>query len=357
MPNNEHNNDKVGSFLSHWMEGTGPYAEVVISSRVRLARNMKDTPFPYLASDSQTQKVMKEVSTAVEGQEKTSDLNLIKMENLSPLVKQVMVEKHLISPLLAQESQNGGIFMRQDESAGVMINEEDHLRIQSILPGLQLEKAWEEADGYDDALENAVEYSFHERYGYLTSCPTNVGTGLRASVMLHLPALIITKQFNRVLSALSQVGLAVRGLYGEGTEIVGNLVQISNQITLGQSEEEIIRNLFSVTRQVIEQENAACQTLLNNSREQITDRSSRALGVLKHAHLISSQEAMQLISDLRLGYELGLISGVDRKLLNELLILIRPGCLQMLAGRELDEGERDLERAKQVRKRLENIKL
>ena len=351
------NQNNITTFLSHWMEGTGPHAEVAISSRVRLARNVKGVPFPYLASDSQTQQVLDQVKKAVESQEETESLEFMKMEDLPPLVKQVMMEKHLISPFLATESHNSALFLRKDEAVGLMVNEEDHLRIQSILPGLQLEKAWEQADRYDNFLENKVEYSFHERYGYLTSCPTNVGTGLRASVMLHLPALIFTKQFNRVLSALSQVGLAVRGLYGEGTEIVGNLVQISNQITLGQSEEEIVRNLFSVTRQVIEQENAACQLLLNNSREQMADRSCRAMGILKYAHLISSQEAMQLISDIRLGFELGLISGVNRKLLNELLILIRPACLQILAGKELDEGERDMERARQIRKRLQDIKV
>lgn len=343
------------SFLSHWMEGTGPYAEVTISSRVRLARNFRDIPFPYLASDSQTQKIQGLVTGAVEGNKKLHDFNLIKMEDLSPLLKQVMVEKHLISPLLAKESYNSAVFLRKDEAVSIMINEEDHLRIQSILPGLQLEKAWEEAEAHDNILEEKIEYSFHESYGYLTSCPTNTGTGLRASVMLHLPALIITKQFNRILGALSQVGLAIRGLYGEGTEVIGNLVQISNQITLGQSEQEIIRNLFSVTRQVIEQENAACQSLLNRNRDKIADRSCRAMGILKHAHIISSQEAMQMISDIRLGFELGLISGVSRRLLNELLILIRPACLQIIAGKELNANERDIERAKQIRKRLKDI--
>ena len=350
-------NEKT-QFVSHWMEGNGPYAEAAISSRVRLARNIKNTPFPYLASDAQTLEVQGLVVDAVKDQDDFKDFLLIKMDEVSTLVKQVMVEKHLISPLLAKESHNSALFLRKDEAVGVMINEEDHVRIQSVFPGLQLERAWEEADLYDNALEEKLNYSFHERYGYLTSCPTNVGTGLRASVMLHLPALIITKQFNRILGALSQVGLAVRGLYGEGTEIIGNLVQLSNQITLGQSEQEIIRNLFSVTRQVIEQENAACQSLLNHNREKIADRGSRALGILKHARIISTQEAMQLISDIRLGYELGLISGgINRKLLNELLIVIRPACLQIIADGELNARERDEERAKQLRERLKEIKV
>ncbi len=346
--------DNKNSYLSHWMEGTGPAAETVISSRVRLARNLKDFSFPYLADESSNLEVQSLVEKAVESQgEDMIDFSIVKMDYIPPVIKQVMMEKHLISPLLAKESRNSGVYLRKDEAVSIMINEEDHLRIQAIFPGLQLEKAWEEAGRYDNLLEESLDYSFHERYGYLSSCPTNVGTGMRASVMLHLPGLIITRQFNRILGALSQVGLAFRGLYGEGTEIIGNLVQISNQITLGQTEEEIIRSLLSVTRQIIEQENRSCQALLNSNRDKIKDRALRSLGLLRHAHLISSKEAMNLISDLRLGFELGLVEGLERRLLNELLILIRPAYLQIVAERELDENERDLERARQLRKRLE----
>ena len=343
-------------YLSHWMEGTGPAAETVISSRVRLARNLKEFSFPYLSDDSDTLKVQSLVEDAVKKKVKEmDDFAIVKMDEVPFLIKQFMVEKHLVSPLLAKESRNSAVCLRQDEAVSIMINEEDHLRIQSVFPGLQLDKAWEEADRYDDLLEEHLDYSFHERYGYLSSCPTNVGTGMRASVMLHLPGLILTKQFNRILGPLSQVGLAFRGLYGEGTDIVGNLVQISNQITLGQSEEEIIRNLLSVTNQIIEQENRSCQALLNKNRDKIKDRALRALGLLKFAHLISSHEAMNLISELRLGFELGLVEGIERKLLNEMMILIRPAYLQIVSERELDENERDLERARQLRKRLQSV--
>lgn len=348
--------EKQNFWFSHWMEGTGPYAEVALSSRVRLGRNLKDIPFPYLASNAQTQKVQELITGATSQQEdQFKDFKFQVMENISPLDKQVMVEKHLVSPLLAKETHNSGVMIRNDEAVSIMINEEDHLRIQSIFPGLQLEKAWEDADLYDNLLEDKLDYAFHERYGYLTACPTNVGTGLRASVMLHIPALIMTKQFNRILGALSQVGVAVRGLYGEGTEIIGNLVQISNQITLGQSEKEIIRNLFSVTRQVIDQENASRQSLLNENREKLEDKSWRALGVLKYARLLSSQEAMQLLSDVRLGFEMGLLPQVERKLFHQLLVVIRPACLQLLAEKELSDQERDEERARQIRERLQNI--
>jgi protein arginine kinase len=343
--------------LSRWMEGSGPEADTVVSSRVRIARNIEGIPFPYLASDEQTAAVQEQVSRVAAGQnDPFHHFVYHRMAELSHQEKQVFVEKHLVSPFLARESHNGAVLLRQDESVSILINEEDHLRIQAILPGLQLEEAWQEANCYDDLLETGINYAFDESYGYLTACPTNVGTGLRASVMLHLPALIMTKQVNRLLGALSQVGLAVRGLYGEGTEIIGNLVQVSNQITLGLSEEEILRNLYGVTRQIIEQEQAARQALLNDNRLRITDRSWRALGLLHYARIISSQEAMQLLSDVRLGHDLGIIKEVDRKLLNELLVIIRPACLQLLAGKELSAEERDLERPLQIKKRLSRFK-
>ena len=343
--------------LSRWMDGAGPDAETVISSRVRVARNIQGIPFPYLASDEQTGKVKELVAgVAADRKEAFRDFKLLQMEKLPALEKHVLVEKHLISPFLARESHHGALLLNQDEAVSIMINEEDHLRIQTILPGLQLEEAWQEADKFDDYLEAGLNYAFDECYGYLTACPTNVGTGLRASVMLHLPALIMTKQVNRLLGALSQVGLAVRGLYGEGTEIIGNLVQVSNQVTLGLPEEEIVRNLFSVTRQIIDQEQSARQALLNDSRARLADRAWRALGLLKFAQIMSSQEAMQLLSDVRLGYDLGLVNGVDRKRLNELLVIIRPACLQLLAGRELSGEERDRERPVQIKRRLSRFK-
>jgi len=339
--------------LSRWMEGGGPEAEIVISSRVRAARNIKGHPFSCLASGQDNEIVMGKIKAAISGKEEFSDFTCLPMDDISDLEKQALVEKHLISPFLARESSCGALLLRQDEAVSIMANEEDHLRIQSLQPGLRLEEAWQEAERYDDLLESELEYVFNERYGYLTACPTNVGTGLRASVMLHLPALIMTGQINRFLGALSQVGLTVRGLYGEGTEIVGNLVQVSNQVTLGHTEEEIISNLGSLIGQVIEQEQNARQVMLDKKRAELADKAWRALGLLKYAQILSSQEAIELLSDLRLGYDLGLINEVDHKLLNELLILIRPGCLQLLAGRELENSERNLERPVQIKEVLE----
>ncbi len=344
---------KVDFSVSYWMECSGPENDIVISSRVRVARNLAGQVFSCLASNEQTKAVLDKVYSVIENQKELSDFNLFTMKNLSILEKQALVEKHLISPMLARNSQNGALLLSGDEATGLMINEEDHLRLQVILPGLQLEEAWKKADYYDSLIEQELDYAFDEQCGYLTACPTNVGTGLRGSVMLHLPALIMTGQLNRLLAALSQVGLAVRGLYGEGSEITGNLVQISNQVTLGQSEEEIIGNLGSMIGQVMEQEQNARQALLDKKRAQMADRAWRALGLLRYAQVMSSKEAIQLISDLRLGHDLGLVKSVDHRLLNLLLVLIRPACLQILAGRELSNEERNLERPVQIKKALD----
>lgn len=339
--------------LSRWMENGGPEIDIVISSRVRAARNLSSHSFPCLASEMETGAVLEKVRLVATGKPEMTDFTWWSMDQLAEFEKKVLVEKHLISNFLADESKNGALMLRKDEAVSLMINEEDHLRIQAILPGLQLEEAWREAEKYDDILESELEYAFDEHYGYLTACPTNIGTGLRASVMLHLPALITTRQINRFLGALSQIGLVARGVYGEGTDIIGNLIQVSNQVTLGQNEDEIISNLYSVIRQVIDREQNARQALLDKKRDDLADKAWRALGLLKHARIMSSQEAMQLISDLRLGYDLGLVKEVDHKLLNELLILIRPGCLQLLVGRVLNNGERNIERPVQIKKALE----
>ncbi|MBS4008972.1 MAG: protein arginine kinase [Clostridium sp.] len=343
----------VGLQSSNWMSSSGPDGEIVMSSRVRLARNIQQFPAPFLATDSQLNKVAEQVQAAsCLLREKMGDLNFLRMDHLEPLQRQVLVEKHLISPLLSKETHISAVLLRSDEALSIMVNEEDHLRIQCLLPGLQLETALEEANFCDDLLEASLDYAYDGQWGYLTTCPTNAGTGLRASVMVHLPALVLTKQINRVLSAIAQVGLAVRGMYGEGSEVTGNLVQISNQITLGQSEDEIVKNLSGVTRQVVEQEAHARQMLLNEGRDRVCDRVNRAFGILKHSWLMSSQEAMQLLSDVRLGVDLGLIREVPGTILKELMVLLRPACLQLEAGHVLEGVDRERERARLMRRWL-----
>ena len=233
-----------------------------------------------------------------------------------------------------------------------MINEEDHIRIQCLFPGLQLVEALQAANYLDDLIEQKVDYAFDEVKGYLTTCPTNVGTGLRASVMMHLPALILTQQMNRIIPAINQLGLVVRGIYGEGSEALGNIFQISNQITLGKTEEDIVEDLMSVVRQLIAQERSAREALVKTSNIQLEDRVFRSYGVLANSRIIESKEAARCLSDVRLGIDLGYINNVSRNILNELMILTQPGFLQSYAGGALRPNERDIRRATLIRERL-----
>jgi protein arginine kinase len=345
-------NDKVSSANSRWMDSDGPDADIVISSRVRVARNLAGTPFPHLLDQQMSMDVINEVKAAVENKEASDligSLELSLLNDLSPLERQILVDKHLISPDLLNNFQFKAVAISDDEAVSVMINEEDHLRIQCILSGLRLQEAWAIVSNVDDGLEKTLDYAFSEKLGYLTSCPTNTGTGLRASVMLHLIGLKITNQLGGVFNAISKLGLTVRGLYGEGTEAIGDLFQISNQITLGQSEEEIINNLVSMTRQILTQEKASRQALYRERREAIEDRVFRACGTLKYARIMTLEEAMRKLSDLRLGIELEIIPGVQDKLLNELMVKIRPAFLIKTAGRELSKNKMDAARADLIR--------
>lgn len=345
----------ITNAMSEWMKASGTDSDIVISSRIRLARNLSDFPFPMLSTDSQLEKVIEAVEVAIgdEGFSNIGPLKLIPMDSLTPLQKRVLVEKHLISPNLANQSRKGAVVLNHNESVSILVNEEDHLRIQCLFPGLQLKEAWEFADQIDDLFEKHMDLAFDENRGFLTSCPTNVGTGIRASVMMHLPALVMTQQINRILTAISQVGLVVRGLYGEGSEAIGNLFQISNQITLGQSENEIIDNLYGVARQIVEQERKARKYLIEQNRLLFEDRLFRSFGILKLARIIESKEAAQRLSDVRLGIDLGLIKGINPNVINELMIMTQPGFLQQYSGQELTATSRDERRARLIRECLD----
>jgi len=340
--------------LSPWMGKDGPDKDVVLSSRIRVARNLQSSPFPLLSTPAQSKDVMEQLLSVAESGRLNGlgELPTYRLEELTELEKLVLVEKHLISPALAGESRNGALILARNEDVSIMINEEDHLRIQCLYPGFQIREAWEYASKIDDIFEESVDYAFDEKYGYLTSCPTNVGTGIRASVMMHLPALVLTGQINRILSAVTQVGLAVRGLYGEGSEATGNLFQVSNQITLGQSETEIIDNLYSVARQIIGHEKAARERLLADSRPRIEDRIRRSYGILSYAGIMDSKEAAQRLSDVRLGVHLGLLPEANPEVLNELLVSTQPGFLQQTFGEALTPEQRDMKRAQMIRSRL-----
>ncbi|MNO48795.1 putative ATP:guanido phosphotransferase [compost metagenome] len=340
--------------LSEWMSREGKESDIVISTRVRIARNLIHQPFPMLATNQQSEDVLIQLREVLDDDRMAAygKLYPILLNDIEDLDKRVLVEKHLISPNLAGESRSGAVFISEDESLSIMVNEEDHLRIQCLYPGFQIQEAWERATAVDDIFEDHVDYAFDAHRGFLTSCPTNVGTGLRASVMMHLPALVITQQINRILSAVTQVGLTVRGIYGEGSEAMGNLFQISNQITLGQSETEIIENLYGVVLQIIEHEKTAREKLLSDSRLRMVDRVMRSYGILSYAAIMDSKEAAQRLSDVRLGVDLGLIDTLSPQVLNELNVLTQPGFLQKIYGENMSPGERDMYRAKLIREKV-----
>lgn len=337
----------ISEAISPWMKESGPNDDIVLSSRIRLARNLEEFVFPILTSQHDGEAVLNTVQSHVakHTDDELANLELLLMRDLEPIQKQVLVEKHLISPHLANDSEYGAVLLSQDESISIMINEEDHLRIQHLASGLKLKEVLDRTNRIDDLLEETLDYAFDEKRGYLTSCPTNVGTGMRASVMMHLPALVISQQLNRIVPAINQLGLVVRGIYGEGSEALGNLFQISNQITLGKSESDIVEDLQGVVLQLIEQERYARDMLLQNSKIQLEDRVYRSLGVLQNSRIIDSKEAANCLSDVRLGIDLSLIDNISRTIINELMILTQPGFLQQFAGERLNPNERDIRRA------------
>ncbi len=340
--------------MKGWMLGNGPESDIILSSRIRLARNIADIPFPSGLDAERAKTVVDNVRNSLSSSESDLEFRDYIMQKLPSMERQSLVERHLISPELSKNYTKGAALISSDEIVSIMVNEEDHIRIQTILPGLQIKKSWEMASEIDDLLEQSLEYAYSENWGYLTSCPTNVGTGMRASVMVHLPALNITGNVNRILQAVTHIGLTIRGLYGEGTEIVGNIFQISNQITLGRAEEEIIDNLAAVTKQIIDKEKEARKILLESNRIQIEDKIWRSWGIMKNARLMNSQECMKLLSDIRLGVNLNIIGNIPTQLLNEIMIETQTASIQKNCGKELTAGERDIIRAELVRNKLDN---
>jgi protein arginine kinase len=335
--------------LGRWLDGSGPASDVVLSTRVRLARNLKEVPFTHRAREEQLAMVYSSVVSAVRKTPALVSSSALQMRELTPLDRQFLVERHLISHDLADNGRLRGLLLVPDESVSAMVNEEDHLRLQALASGFQLRSAWESVNSIDDELGQDLDYAFSEDLGYLTACPTNAGTGMRASVLIHLPSLVLTKQISRVLQGITQVGLAVRGFYGEGSQIMGNFFQISNQTTLGQSEKETIESLERVTKQIIEYEQKARDELLKEARVQIEDKIWRAYGALKHSRVISSSEVVNLSSAVRFGVALQITGLASVRTLNELLIRTQPAHIQLAAGQELEQRERNVIRANYVR--------
>ncbi|MEP6664615.1 MAG: protein arginine kinase, partial [Verrucomicrobiota bacterium] len=334
---------------------SGPHDRIVMSSRVRLARNVKNLTFPGFAKKTDRIKTLEVIRPAVEGLPQMSDAFSESMDNLSAIDKQILVERHLISREHAAKSAGSGLVLNREESLCVMINEEDHLRMQALRPGLQLKEAWMALDQFDSALEKRLDYAFNSEMGYLTACPTNLGTGIRVSAMLHLPGLVLAEQINQIIQSVNKLGLAVRGLYGEGTEALGNVFQVSNQMTLGETEADIVERLNKVLLQIIEHEENAREVLLETKPKMVFNHVGRAYGILANAHVIASKEAMNLLSLMRLGVDLGQFAKLERWMIDELFIVTQPAHLQKQFSEKLAAEERDVLRADMVRERLKSV--
>lgn len=337
---------RQGSWLSAGL-GEGP----IISSRIRLARNLEEYSFPGWASEEEKCAIWDQTLQIFE----SMDLPFVGvgMGETSALDKEILFERHLISQELAMKESGCGVFVSPDECLSVMVNEEDHIRIQSMQPGLNLVAAWKDADRLDDQLESMLTYAFSPKLGYLTSCPSNVGTGMRASVMLHLPGLVLMQEMEPVINGISKIGLAVRGMWGEGTEAAGNMFQVSNQITLGRREDEIIAHLEQIVCELIEHEKNARLRLMNDRAPTVEDHVARAFGILSNARMMDSGEALNLLSTLRLGLDLGIVDQFSQREIDMLFIAIQPAHLQKVHNQDLDPDDRDVVRAEMLRDFME----
>jgi protein arginine kinase len=346
------NLDSLTHTSGEWLRGTGPESDIVISSRIRLARNLAAFPFTSRATPNQKAEIEAFLRERIGKLELQPRLDYYNVPSLTALDRQFLVERQLISRELATAEGPRGVALGERETASLMVNEEDHVRLQVMRSGFALDEAWEDIDKMDDLLEQRVSYAFSEEFGYLTACPTNVGTGMRSSVMLHLPALVLTKQIEKVFRALQKINLAVRGLYGEGSRASGDFYQISNQVTLGKAETTILSEIREVIPQIITYERQARNTLLKETRQALQDKVSRAFGTLCSATMMTSEETMDLLSSVRLGVNLGLLDDLTIPTVNELFIHTQPAHLQKLMGAPLDGEERNAARARYLRSRL-----
>jgi len=335
-----------------WLNDQGPDSNIIISSRIRLARNINNFLFSSRATIIQKNKILNKVFSSCSSIPSLKGSFCEEMDKIDDLNKQFLLERHLISRELLNDPQGKGVCISRDEKISLMINEEDHLRLQVIVSGFDLDNAWSIINKVDDGLSEHLEFSFSPDFGYLTNCPTNVGTGLRASCMLHLPALILTKRINKILELLAKLSFTTRGLFGEGTQALGDFFQVSNQVSLGVSEHEIIENLTGAVKQVKEQELLSRDILMNKHKSTLEDNVWRSYGVLKNCRLISTKEALSHLSMLCIGLDLGIIEGIKRDLVNSLFILVQPAHLQKIEGKTLKEGQRDYIRAQILREKF-----
>lgn len=347
--------DQLFSSSGEWLKSDGPHSQIVVSSRVRLARNLRGHSFPGWSKKTDRLRVLEEIRPRVDALPEMRDSFSEALQDLTALDKQILVERHLISREHAAKGVGSAVVMNGKQTLSIMINEEDHLRMQAIRSGLQLTSVFQLIDKVDTELEADLDFAFHPRLGFLTACPTNVGTGMRASAMVHLPALVLSDQVNQVISAVNKIGLAVRGLYGEGTEAMGNLFQVSNQTTLGEKEEDIIERLNSVIEKVIEHEQNARELLLQKRVGTLLDNIGRGYGILTHAWSMTSKEALNLLSYMKLGIDLGFFPTVGQGAIDQLFMETQPAHLQKSSHQKLAAEVRDSLRAEIIRGKLKSF--
>ena len=350
------NLDDLVTRSGEWLKGIGPESDIVVSSRIRLARNLADFPFISRATDADRTEIERlareRLQSASDSGQLDTGLMYVDVGSLEEVDRQFLMERQLISRELSDNRGSRAVAIDPSERVSVMVNEEDHLRIQVMHSGLDLEDALAQADALDDLIEDKLNYAYSDQFGYLTACPTNVGTGIRISVMLHLSGLVLTRQIEKVFRSLQKINLAVRGLYGEGSQALGDFYQVSNQVTLGMSEQELTKKVADVVPVLIDYERQAREFLLRESQETLHDRVSRAFGILRSAQTISTEETLHHLSSLRMGVNLGLIADVEIPTVNKLFVHTQPAHLQKLAGGELDTSERNIERATYLRRHL-----
>jgi protein arginine kinase len=344
--------DELAGRCGEWLRGSGPESDIVMSSRIRLARNLADFPFIRRCNDIDRANIAATVNQRLVESNGLAGVTFFDVNDLETIDRQFLVERQLISREHADAEGARTVAIDQFENFSLMVNEEDHLRIQVMKSGLALEEAWQQVDAIDDSIEQHLTYAFHEQIGYLTACPTNVGTGMRVSVLVHLPALVITQQIEKVFRSLQKINLAVRGLYGEGSQAMGDFYQVSNQITLGKTEQELIKQVGEVVPFLINYERKARDYLIKESQVDLMDQVSRAYGTLQNAQQISSEETMHLLSKVRMGINLGLIGDLEIPTVNQLFIHTQPAHLQKLSGTPLDTANRNIERANYLHTQL-----
>lgn len=336
-----------------WLDGSGPFSQIVLSTRIRLARNLDGIPFPHHATKLQSRQVLNFIKEVVENNRILKNMFFVDMDELSNTEKEFLLERHLTSPEHARKGRiSKYLFFDSDETTAIMINEEDHIRLQVVVSGLQLFEAWKTIDEIDNSLGENLDYAYSDELGYLSSCPSNAGTGMRASVFMHLPGLVKTRRISQVLSDASKTGVVARGYYGEGTKSQAGFFQISNQVSLGLKEEEFVENIDTICREIITKEEDARNELFKKDSVKIKEEISLSYDMIRNQNIISSGQAMNMLSDLRLGLWYGLIPSLNLAFLNELLLLMNPAHIQMKEGKRLDAFNRDMKRALFFREKL-----